>query len=162
MSAARKPAPAPDMGGMDASMERLKRIRRDDEQQVADLDPPPEQQKQQGSTQHQEREQQGDEQHQEPEQQGEEQHKEPEQQAAAPARPGRSRGGRRPAPAAADAVPTTIRFDPEESSKVDHFVLDLRDQARRRSLDKSEVFRELIRLAQEHEPTKTALLKRLR
>ncbi|MGW6605475.1 hypothetical protein [Streptomyces sp. NPDC055036] len=77
-------------------------------------------------------------------------------------RPGRTRGGRRPPPAAADAVPTTVRFDPEESSEVDRFVLELRDDARRRSLDKSEVIRELVRLAREHEPTRKALLRRLR
>ncbi|MFF7013228.1 hypothetical protein ACFY9Y_35040 [Streptomyces fimicarius] len=76
--------------------------------------------------------------------------------------PGRSRGGRRPPPAAADAVPTTIRFDPEESSEVDFFVLELRDDAGRRALDKAEVIRELLRLAREHEPTKKALLRRLR
>ncbi|MFD3431389.1 hypothetical protein, partial [Nocardia fluminea] len=64
-----------------------------------------------------------------------------------PSRPGRSRGGWRPAPAAADAVPTTVRFDPEEASEVDFFVLELRDDAGRRSLDKAEVIRELLRLA---------------
>ncbi|WP_326813295.1 hypothetical protein [Streptomyces scopuliridis] len=76
--------------------------------------------------------------------------------------PGRSRGGRRPPPAAADAVPTTVRFDPEESSEVDRFVLELRDDAGRRALDKSEVVRELLRMAREHEPTRRALLRRLR
>ncbi|MFF8697339.1 hypothetical protein ACF08W_34585 [Streptomyces sp. NPDC015144] len=80
----------------------------------------------------------------------------------APAAAGRTRGGRRPPPAAADAVPTTIRFDPEEAAAVDFFVLELREDAGRRTLDKAEVFRELIRLAQEHEPTKRALLRRLR
>ncbi|MFD7186283.1 hypothetical protein ACFV90_40770 [Streptomyces sp. NPDC059904] len=77
-------------------------------------------------------------------------------------KPGRSRGGRRPAPEAASAVPTTVRFDPEEASEVDFFVLELRDDAARRTLDKAEVIRELLRLAREHEPTKKALLKRLR
>ncbi|WP_329307855.1 hypothetical protein OG322_41480 (plasmid) [Streptomyces sp. NBC_01260] len=76
--------------------------------------------------------------------------------------PGRSRGGRRPPPAAADAVPTTVRFDPEESSQIDRFVLELRDDAGRRALDKAEVVRELIRMGMEHEPTRKTLLKRLR
>jgi len=79
-----------------------------------------------------------------------------------PPRPGRSRGGRRLPPAAADAIPTTIRFDPDESAEVDQFVLELRVQAQRRNLDKAEVFREVLRLAREHEPTRRALLKRLR
>lgn len=81
---------------------------------------------------------------------------------AQPPRPGRSRGGRRPPPAASDAIPTTIRFDPEESAEVDQFVLELRVQAQRRNLDKAEVFREVLRLAREHDATRRALLKRLR
>lgn len=79
-----------------------------------------------------------------------------------PSRPGRSRGGRRPPPAAADAVPTTIRFDPDEARDIDRFVLELADRAGRRTLDKAEVFRELIRLAQQHDPTRNALVRRLR
>ncbi|MFJ8677708.1 hypothetical protein [Streptomyces sp. NPDC093589] len=79
-----------------------------------------------------------------------------------PSSPGRTRGGRRPPPAAADAVPTTVRFDPQESSQIDRFVLELRDDAGRRALDKSEVVRELIRMGMEHEPTRRALLRRLR
>ncbi|MFD5223910.1 MULTISPECIES: hypothetical protein [Streptomyces] len=79
-----------------------------------------------------------------------------------PPRPGRTRGGRRPPPAAADAIPTTIRFDPEESAEVDQFVLELRLAAQRRNLDKAEVFREVLRLAREHEATRRALLRRLR
>ncbi|HWU07515.1 MAG TPA: hypothetical protein VN520_14230 [Streptomyces sp.] len=79
-----------------------------------------------------------------------------------PSRPGRTRGGRKPPPAAADAIPTTIRFDPEESSAIDRFVLELRDYAGRRALDKAEVFRELIRMGMEHEPTRKALLRRIR
>ncbi|WP_158689624.1 hypothetical protein [Streptomyces niveus] len=57
---------------------------------------------------------------------------------------------------------TTVRFDPEESSEVDWFVLELRDDSERRGLDKAEVFRELIRLAREHEPTRRALIRRLK
>jgi hypothetical protein len=77
-------------------------------------------------------------------------------------RPGRTRGGRRPAPEAASAVPTTVRFDPQESAEVDRFILDLRDETGRTRLDKAEVVRELLRLAREHEPTRRALLKRIR
>jgi hypothetical protein len=79
-----------------------------------------------------------------------------------PSRPGRSRGGRRPPPSATDAVPTTIRFDQEEARGIDRFVLELADRAGRRTLDKAEVFRELIRLAQEHDPTRNALVRRLK
>ncbi|MGW2787388.1 hypothetical protein ACWC3X_40345, partial [Streptomyces populi] len=42
------------------------------------------------------------------------------------------------------------------------FVLELQDDSRRRTLDKAEVIRELLRLAREHEPTRKALLRRLR
>ncbi|MFF2902834.1 hypothetical protein [Streptomyces sp. NPDC057966] len=133
MSAARKDTPAPDMGGLSQDWERLRSLRRGERQEDGDRD--------------------------------QEQHddQDPEQR---PARrkspPGRSRGGRRPPPAAADAVPTTVRFDPEESSQIDRFVLELRDDAGRRALDKAEVVRELIRMGMEHEPTRRALLKRLR
>ncbi|MFI7360304.1 hypothetical protein ACIBTP_41165 [Streptomyces avidinii] len=87
---------------------------------------------------------------------------EQEQRTSREHRPGRSRGGKRPPPAAADAVPTTVRFDPEESTELDFFVLELKDDAGRRTLDKSEVIREVLRLAREDEPTKRKLLKRLR
>ncbi|WP_329449417.1 hypothetical protein OG906_43470 (plasmid) [Streptomyces sp. NBC_01426] len=137
MSAARKPVAPPDMGSLDASLEQMKRLRQD--VPVEDLAPLAEQQ----------------ESRQEEEQEGRQ------EEEAARSRPGRSRGGRRPAPAAADAVPTTVRFDPEEASEIDWFVLELRADARRRTLDKSEVIRELLRLAREHPPTKKALLKRL-
>ncbi|MFC9266093.1 hypothetical protein ACFT25_40515 [Streptomyces hydrogenans] len=77
-------------------------------------------------------------------------------------KPGRTRGGRSAPPAAADAIPTTIRFDPEEAAAIDLWVLALREEAGRRQLDKAEVFRELTRLAREHEPTHKALMRRLR
>lgn len=79
-----------------------------------------------------------------------------------PSRPGRTRGGRRPPPAAADAIPTTVRFDEEEAREISRFVLELQDAAGRRTLDKAEVIRELLRQAREHEPTRKALLRRLR
>ncbi|MDJ0347292.1 hypothetical protein QMK19_39570 [Streptomyces sp. H10-C2] len=77
-------------------------------------------------------------------------------------RPGRTRGGKRPAPEAATAVPTTVRFDPEEASEVDHFVLMLRDESRRTRLDKAEVVRELLRLAREDDSVRKKLLRRIR
>ncbi|THA28471.1 hypothetical protein [Streptomyces sp. A1547] len=80
----------------------------------------------------------------------------------APRAVGRSRGGRRPPPAAADAVPTTVRFDPEEAAELDFFVLELRDDAARRNLDKAEVIREALRLVREDPATKNKLIKRLR
>jgi hypothetical protein len=74
----------------------------------------------------------------------------------------RRTGGRRPAPRAADAVALTVRFEPEESDEVDDFLRDLRREAGLRRLDKAETVRELLRLAREHEPTRKALIRRLR
>ncbi|WP_411073330.1 hypothetical protein [Streptomyces sp. cmx-4-25] len=82
--------------------------------------------------------------------------------ARIPSRPGRSRGGRRPAPAVADAVAHTVRLDPEEATDVDLFVLGLRDDARRTRLDKAEVYRELVRLAREDDAVRRKLLRRLK
>ncbi|MFF5639773.1 hypothetical protein [Streptomyces sp. NPDC012825] len=81
--------------------------------------------------------------------------------APVPSRPGRSRGGRRPAPAVKDAVAHTVRLDPEEATEVDLFVLTLRDDARRTRLDKAEVYRELLRLAREDDTVRRKLLKRI-
>ncbi|WP_327180474.1 hypothetical protein OG599_35405 (plasmid) [Streptomyces sp. NBC_01335] len=133
MSAARQPTPPPDMGGVSGDWEKLKKLRRGEKT--------------------------------EPEQNGDQEQRDVDQEQPRGRRkspPGRSRGGRRPPPAAADAVPTTVRFDPEESSQIDRFVLELRDDAGRRALDKAEVVRELIRMGMEHEPTRKALLRRLR
>lgn len=94
----------------------------------------------------------------------EDQHQEQEGAPSArePRRPGRSRGGRRPAPAVADAVATTVRLDPEENTEVDLFVLMLRDDARRTRLDKAEVYRELVRLAREDDTVRRKLLRRIK
>ncbi|MFF2236541.1 hypothetical protein, partial [Streptomyces anulatus] len=112
--------PPPDMGGLTGDWARLQGLRRDKTASA------PEREEDQ-----------------------EHEHKE-ERRVRPPSRPGRTRGGHKPPPAAADAIPTTIRFDPEESSAIDRFVLELRDDAGRRALDKAEVFRELIRLGMEH------------
>lgn len=74
----------------------------------------------------------------------------------------RRTGGRRPAPRAADAVALTVRFEPEESDEVDDFLREVRREAGLRRLDKAEMVRELLRLAREHEPTRKALIRRLR
>lgn len=70
---------------------------------------------------------------------------------------------RRPAPRTADAVPTTIRFDPQESTDVDRWLLELRLEAGLRQLDKAEVIRELVRMAMFPDGViRHALLHRLR
>ncbi|MFD8822099.1 hypothetical protein ACFV1C_07045 [Streptomyces sp. NPDC059605] len=74
----------------------------------------------------------------------------------------RRTGGRRPAPRAADAVALTVRFEPEEADDVDDFLREVRRVAGLRRLDKAEAVRELLRLAREHEPTRKALIRRLR
>ncbi|MFF8996198.1 hypothetical protein ACF09H_41020 [Streptomyces sp. NPDC014983] len=134
MSAARHSTPPPDLGGLGQDFERLKKLR---EEQRHQPEPTPQSEKPDAD-----------------------QEQQPTRRK--PPTPGRTRGGRRPPPAAADAVPTTVRFDPEEAAELDFFVLELREDAGRRTLDKAEVIREALRLAREHEPTKRALLKRLR
>ncbi|MEV6478050.1 hypothetical protein [Streptomyces sp. NPDC051657] len=133
MNSSRNTPPPPDMGGLTGDWAKLQELRRD--KTPTSREP----------------------------QQEQHQDKEPEQPTGRrQSRPGRTRGGRKPPPAAADAIPTTVRFDPEESSQIDRFVLELRDDAGRRALDKAEVVRELIRMGMEHEPTRKALLRRLR
>jgi hypothetical protein len=134
---ARQSTPPPDLGGLGGDFERLRKLREEQDQKQGQ-DP------EQGTG---------------PGDGNEDQEERPARRSP---RPGRSRGGRRPPPAAADAVPTTVRFDPEEASEVDFFILELRDDAGRRNLDKAEVIREVLRLAREHEPTRKALLRRLR
>lgn len=71
-------------------------------------------------------------------------------------------GGRRGAPAVADAVAMTVRVDPDEAAEIDYFILMLRQGLSRGRLDKAEVIRELLRLAMEDEVTARKLAKRLR
>lgn len=67
----------------------------------------------------------------------------------------------RQAPRVAEARAMTVRMDPDEADQVDRFVLDLRDETGQR-LDKAEVVRELLRLAQHNPAVRRALVKRLR
>ncbi|MFE2729441.1 hypothetical protein [Kitasatospora sp. NPDC059327] len=78
-----------------------------------------------------------------------------------PARPGRTRGGKRPEPETCTAVALTVRVERDEAAAIDRWIIDLRDDTHRTQLDKSEVIRELLALARAHEPTRRALLKRL-
>lgn len=145
MTATRHPVPPPDMGGLTGDWKRLQDMRR--EEAAKDRD------QAQGTG--------GDVVASGASDATEVQADEP-PPARRRSRPGRSRGGKRPPPATADAVPTTVRFDPEEAREISRFVLGLQDDADRRTLDKAEVIRELLRLAREHEPTRRALLRRLR
>ncbi|MFD4263801.1 hypothetical protein ACFWR9_40920 [Streptomyces sp. NPDC058534] len=144
MSASRKPTPPPDMGGLTDDWKRLKELRDRETEKDRDQD--------QGANHDATASGAPD----------ATSNREQEPAVRPRSRPGRSRGGRRPPPAAADAVPTTVRFDEEEAREVSRFVLELQDDAGRRTLDKAEVIREVLRLAREHEPTRKALLRRLR
>ncbi|MEU1503056.1 hypothetical protein [Streptomyces sp. NPDC005732] len=142
MSSARKTPPPPDMSGVSGDWRRLQELRRSSDSKADD----------QGKSKADDAMTSGA-------------HDATVQETpAAKLRPraGRTRGGRRPPPAAADAVPTTVRFDLAEATENKRFVLGLQDETGRRTLDQSEVIRELLRMAREHEPTRKALLRRLR
>ncbi|MFH8387668.1 hypothetical protein ACH4E7_43460 [Kitasatospora sp. NPDC018058] len=154
MSAARTPRPGPDMGGLTGDWERLARIRAKAEDAAATRaepqanEPDSPQNDAVTSRHHDATTDDAD---------GTSDTDQPR-----PARPQRrARGGRRPAPAASDAVALTVRVDPDEATEIDHWLLALRDDAHRTRLDKAEAIRELLRLARDHEPTRKALLKRL-
>jgi len=68
--------------------------------------------------------------------------------------------GRRPAPAVSDAVALTVRLEPGEALDVDRWMVELRWQTGQR-LDKSEVIRELLRMAREQPQTQRSLVRRL-
>lgn len=67
----------------------------------------------------------------------------------------------RQAPAVATARAMTVRMEPDEADDVDQYVLNLRAETGQR-LDKAEVVRELLRLAQHNPAVHRALVKRLR
>lgn len=71
------------------------------------------------------------------------------------------RGAVRKPPNVETARAMTVRMEPDEADDVDRFVLDLRDETGQR-LDKAEVVRELLRLAQLNPSVRRALVKRLR
>ncbi|GAB3154922.1 hypothetical protein [Microbispora hainanensis] len=65
---------------------------------------------------------------------------------------------RRGAPAVADAVALTVRFDPDEYTEIDEWLLSLRRELGRTKLDKSEVVRALLQAARERADVRRALL----
>jgi hypothetical protein len=83
-----------------------------------------------------------------------------EDEVPAPRERGRVRAPRQ-APSVTTARAMTVRMDPSEADDMDRFVLDLRDETGQR-LDKAEVVRELLRLAQHNPSVRRALIKRLR
>jgi hypothetical protein len=86
----------------------------------------------------------------------------PQEQAPAKARGSKPRGPRQAVkPKVTEARAMTVRMEPDEADDVDRFVLDLRDETGQR-LDKAEVVRELLRLAQHNPSVRRALVKRLR
>ncbi|MEU3078754.1 hypothetical protein [Streptomyces laurentii] len=149
MSASKKVGP-PDMGGLDADLARMRRLRHEGDKPRPEGSGEPTGPGGPDADEGQE--------HKEPTLFEAEETRPP----TKPVKPGRTRGGRRPPPAAADAIPTTVRFDTDEAAEIDLWILTLREEAGRRQLDKAEVFRELTRLAREHEPTHKALMRRLR
>lgn len=64
----------------------------------------------------------------------------------------------RRAPSAGDAVALTVRFDPDEYTDIDEWLISLRRELGRRKLDKSEVVRALIQAARENAHVRKALL----
>lgn len=66
------------------------------------------------------------------------------------------------APRADEAVPTTIRFHPDEAAEIDAWLISLRRVVGRR-VDKSEAVRELLRMARlPDSQVRKTLIKRLR
>lgn len=63
-------------------------------------------------------------------------------------------------PSTTTARAMTVRMDPEEADEVDGFVLALRTESGRR-FDKSDMVRELIRLAREDPTVRRRLVRRL-
>lgn len=82
--------------------------------------------------------------------------------AEAPARksPKSAPKGNRSKPAVESSRAMTVRFEPSEADEVDRFVLDLRSESGQH-LDKADVVRELIRLAQLDPAVRRKLVRRL-
>lgn len=135
MSAARKPTPPPDMGGLKDDWAKLADMRRETMNDQA-TEPEPPSSDVTTPRAHDVTE-----------------------PTPRPAR--RRRPARRPAPRVANAVALTVRFDPDEVPQIDALILQLRIETGTR-VDKSEVVRELLRMAQDdHSPTRRTLVKRL-
>ncbi|MGC0319309.1 hypothetical protein [Kitasatospora acidiphila] len=83
------------------------------------------------------------------------------ERAPRPGAPRRRTTGSRPAPRVADAVAMTVRFDPAEALEIDLQMLTLKEETGASRLDKSEVIRELLRLAREHDGVRRTLVRRL-
>jgi hypothetical protein len=74
---------------------------------------------------------------------------------------GKTRRRRTNAPAAAEAVAFTVRFDPAEAIEIDDWVMGLRRELGRGRLDKSEVVRALLTIARENQTIQRSLLRAL-
>lgn len=140
MNAARKHVPAPDMSGVQDDWQRALQARRRAENRTAD----------------------------EPEDSDDDATTPRDHDATKPAleqltepRERTRAKGRQAAPRVAEARAMTVRMERAEADDVDRFVLDLRDETGQR-LDKAEVVRELLRLAQNNPAVRRALIKRLR
>lgn len=69
---------------------------------------------------------------------------------------------RKAAPAVADSVAFTVRFDPEEYNDIDEWLLSLRRELGRSRLDKSEVVRALLSAARDRADVRRILLSILK
>jgi hypothetical protein len=73
----------------------------------------------------------------------------------------RPRTSSAPSATAETTVSYTIRFDQDESSNIDELMIRLKRAAGRRTLDRSEVIRTLLRLADENAAVRAALVDEL-
>lgn len=69
---------------------------------------------------------------------------------------------RKPPPRVADAVALTVRVDLDEAAEIDLWVLTTRHEIGATKLDKSDVIRELLRLAREDKEVQRRLVRRYR
>jgi hypothetical protein len=131
MSAARRATPPPDMSGVKDDWQRALQARRHAEEQQ------PEQ----------------------PEEPADDAVASRGHDAATPAVRARGKAPRQ-APRVTDALAMTVRVDRSEAADIDRLILDLRDETGQR-LDKAEVVRELLRLAQYDPAVRRKLVRRL-